>query len=158
MKSLFILSALPGCGKSTWARRYQACHENVSIISSDGIRKEITGRMDDFSKQDEVWTTFAKRIHEYAQKYENTTVILDALCDLNWLRAKYVKENPEFDRYVLVLFPRTVEQIRFFNKERPQEAWVPEDALQGLINKWEEPSEEVLTLFDEVIKVEIENK
>ena len=93
------------------------------------------------------------RIHEYANKFVDVTVILDALNDLNVLREKYVKENPEYDRYELVLFPRTLEEIRFYNKQRNEVSIVPDDQLEMLINKWEEPSEEVIKLFNEIHEI-----
>ena len=153
MKTLIVLSAMPGSGKSTWAKKYQEEHPHTLIISSDKIRYELTGSLQDFSKQDKVWELFSLRIHEYANKYDDVTVILDALNDLNTLRKKYVKENPEYDRYELVLFPRTIEQIHFYNKQRNEAAVVPEDQLEILINKWEEPSEEVIFLYDEIHEI-----
>ena len=153
MKTLIILSAMPGSGKSTWAKKYQEEHPHTLIVSSDQIRYELTGTTQDFSKQAEVWDLFSLRIHEYAKKYDDVTVILDALNDLNVLREKYVKENPEYDKYVLVLFPRTIEQINFYNKQRNDDAIVPDDQLEMLINKWEEPSQEIIDLFDEIHEV-----
>ena len=153
MKTLIILSAMPGSGKSTWAKKYQEEHPHTLIVSSDQIRFELTGTMQDFSRQKEVWELFSLRIHEYANQYDDVTVILDALNDLNLLREKYVKENPEYDRYELVLFPRTKEQIRYYNKQRNKEAVVPDEQLEMFINKWEEPSEEVIKLFDIVDEV-----
>ena len=153
MKTLIILSAMPGSGKSTWAKNYQEEHPHTLIVSSDQIRYEITGQMQDFSKQKEVWELFSLRIHEYAKKYDDVTVILDALNDLNCLREKYVKENPEFDKYELVVFPRTIEEIRYWNKQRKECSIVPDDQLEILVNKWEEPSEEVIKLFDTIHEV-----
>ena len=94
MKTLIVLSAMPGSGKSTWAKKYQEEHPHTLIVSSDAIRYELTGQAQDFSKQKEVWELFSLRIHEYAKRYDDVTVILDALNDLNSLREKYVKENP----------------------------------------------------------------
>ena len=153
MKTLIVLSAMPGSGKSTWAKQYQTEHSHTLIVSSDAIRYELTGQSQDFSRQKEVWELFSLRIHEYAQKYDDVTVILDALNDLNCLREKYVKENPEFDQYVLVLLPRTVEQIRHYNKERSFSQVVPDEQLEMLIQKWEEPTEDIKALFDKVIEV-----
>lgn len=153
MKTLIILSAMPGSGKSTWAKKYQEEHPNTFIVSSDAIRYEITGTMQDFSRQKEVWALFSSRIHEYAQKQDDVVVILDALNDLDVLRTKYVKENPEYDRYELVLFPRTREQIKFYNQQRAITSVVPDDQLEILMAKWEEPSPEVLSLFDEVHEI-----
>ena len=93
MKTLIMLSAIPASGKSTWARNYKEQHENTYIISSDGIRMELTnGDYHDRSKQAEVWKVFSERIHEFG-KIDNVTVILDALNDTNALREKYVKEK-----------------------------------------------------------------
>ena len=153
MKTLIVLSAMPGSGKSTWAQKYQEEHPHTLIVSSDKIRYELTGSMQDFTKQKEVWELFSLRIHEYANKYDDVTVILDALNDLNVLREKYVKENPEYARYELALFPRTLEEIRFYNKQRNDIAIVPEDQLEMLINKWEEPSEEVIKLFNAIHEI-----
>ena len=153
MKTLIVLSAMPGSGKSTWAQKYQEEHPHTLIVSSDSIRYELTGSTQDFTKQKEVWELFSLRIHEYANIYDDVTVILDALNDLNSLREKYVKENPEYDRYELVFFPRTVEQIRYYNKQRNELSVVPDDQLEMLINKWEEPSEEVINLFNTIHEV-----
>ena len=153
MKTLIMLSAMPGSGKSTWAKAYSEAHPHTLIVSSDEIRYELTGTTQDFSKQKEVWELFSLRIHEYAKKYDNVTVILDALTDLNMLREKYVKENPEFDEYVLVLFPRTVDQIRYYNKQRKETSIVPDQQLEVLIKKWEEPTEEIRKLFDRIEEV-----
>ena len=153
MKTLIVLSAMPGSGKSTWAKKYQSEHSHTLIVSSDEIRYELTGSTQDFSKQKEVWELFSLRIHEYAQKYDDVTVILDALTDLNSLRKKYVEENPEFDRYEMVLFPRTLEQIRYYNKQRKERSVVPDDQLELLIKKFEKPSKEVIDLFDEIHEI-----
>ena len=153
MKTLIMLSAMPGSGKSTWAKKYQEEHPHTLIVSSDEIRYEVTGQTQDFSKQAKVWELFSLRIHECAEKYDDVTVILDALNDLNSLREKYVKENPEFDRYELVLFPRTLEQIKFYNKQRDDSSVVPDDQLDMLVNKWEEPSPEVIKLFNKVHEI-----
>ena len=144
---------MPGSGKSTWAKKYKEEHPNTFIVSSDEIRYEITGQKQDFSRQNEVWALFSSRIHEYANKGDDVTVILDALNDLNILRTKYVQENPEFDRYELVLFPRTEEQIKYYNKQRDFTSIVPDEQLEVLMAKWEEPSQEAINLFNKVHEI-----
>ena len=152
MKTLILCSAIPASGKSTWSRLYSQEHENVFIISSDEIRYEITGCYTDRSKMKEVWELFSERIHEYG-KIENCTVILDALNDTNELRKKYVEENPEFDQYILVTFPGVVERSIRLNRERKDDKRVPDDAMEMLIKKFEEPTEEIKSLFDEVWEI-----
>lgn len=153
MKTLIILSAPPGSGKSTWALAYQKSHDSTYIISSDEIRYELTGSRQDFTKQKEVWETFSKRIHEYALLNENVTVILDALCDLNVLRAKYVKENDEYDRYILILFPHTKEECYNNNFDRGEDFQVPSEVFNLLWEKFEPVTPEIASLYNEIREV-----
>lgn len=151
MKTLIMLSAIPASGKSTWARAYQAEHPGTEIVSSDQIRIDLTGCYEDRSRQNEVWQIFSDKIHEYGKR-EKVTVILDALNDLNILREKYVRDNPEFDKYILVTFPCDPDRSRFLNSQRTIDK-VPSSVLELLINKFEEPSEEVKDLFDEIWEI-----
>ena len=153
MKKLIMLSAFPASGKTTWAKKYQEEHENVYILNSDDIRLELThGNYHDRSKQEEVWKLFDQRIHEIG-KIDNVTLILDALNDVNEVRLKYLKSTPEFDYKVLVMFPSTLERSKEFNSRRPPECRVPENIVEMLFEKFEQPSEEVLSLVDEVVEV-----
>lgn len=153
MKTLIVLSAIPASGKSTWAAQYQAAHKNVYIVSSDAIRMEVTnGDYRDHTRQQEVWKIFSERIHEYGA-INDCTVILDALNDLNVLRRKYVEENPEFDKYVLVLFPTNPERSKHYNSLRPSNVSVPDLVMDELIHKFEQPTEEIKNLFDEIWEI-----
>ena len=153
MKKLIMLTAFPASGKTTWAKTYQKEHENVYILNSDDIRLELThGDYHDRSKQDEVWKLFDERIHEIG-KIENVTLILDALNDTNEVRLKYLKSTPEFDYKVLVKFPSTLERSKYFNSLRREEVRVPDHIIEMLFEKYEEPSQEVLDIIDELIEV-----
>ncbi|MBO7615131.1 MAG: AAA family ATPase [Bacilli bacterium] len=152
MKTLILCTAIPASGKSTWSRLYKKEHENVFIVSSDEIRYELTGCYTDRSKQKEVWELFSKRIHEYG-KDEDCTVILDALNDRNYLREKYVTENPEFDKYIMVTFPGETERAIKLNNERIDDTKVPNDVMKVLIENFEEPTEEIKKLYDEVWEI-----
>ena len=150
MKTLIMLSAFPASGKSTWAKKYQEQHNNVVILNSDLIRMEVTnGDYMDHSRQKEVWELYERRIHEYGQQ-ENVTVILDALNDTNEVRLKYLSTTPEFDKKILVMFPLNSERSKKLNNLREEHVRVPADILEGLINKFEEPNEEVLSYVDEL--------
>ena len=149
-----MLSAVPAAGKTTWAKQYQKEHQNVYIINSDDVRMELTGGVyQDRSKQKEVWELFERRIHEYANLGDDVTVILDALNDVNSVRYKYLSTTPEYDKKILVLFPTTLDKSMKFNGERQWPNKVPDGVLVELVNKFEEPSKEVLDLVDEVITI-----
>ena len=154
MKTLIMLSAIPASGKTTWAKEYAQNHPNTYIINSDDVRLEIThGDYQDHSKQKEVWELFEKRIHEYANINDDVTVILDALNDTNEVRLKYLSTTPEYDKKILILFPNTLDKSRLYNNQREVEVRVPDQILVGLVNKFEEPNEEVLKLVDEVKRI-----
>lgn len=150
MKTLLMLSAIPASGKSTWANKFKAVHKNVAILNSDEIRMEVThGDYQDHSHQKEVWELFEKRIHEYG-KEEGITLILDALNDTNEVRLKYLGTTPEFDKKILVLFPSNIERSKTLNNKRNVEVRVPSFILDGLIEKFEEPNDEVKSLINEI--------
>ena len=154
MKTLIMLSAVPAAGKTTWAKNYQKEYENVYIVNSDEIRMEVTGGVyQDHSRQKEVWELFEKRIHEYALKGDDVTVIIDALNDVNAVRVKYLGTTPEFDKKILVLFPNSLEKSRKYNNLREEAVRVPDGILVGLVDKFEEPNQEVKDLVDEIIEV-----
>ena len=155
MKTLIMLSAIPAAGKSTWAKKYRDEHPEVYIISSDEIRMELTGgNYHDRTKMDLVWQTFDRRIHEYAQKSENATVILDALNDTNEIRLKYLRMTPEYDKKILVLFPPLdLERSKKLNAARDASVRVPDHIMDMFAEKYEQPSKEVLDLIDELIEV-----
>ena len=154
MKHLIVLSAVPAAGKSTRAKRYQETHENVVILSSDEIRYELTGQYQDFSKQKEVWQLLSKRIKDYG-KQDNVTVIVDAVIDLNCLREQYaVDEGKNYDKKTLVVLVKSIDTVEKTNKERIVEKWVPDDILIKLYHKFEQPTKDVIKLYDEYVYID----
>jgi len=154
MKQFIVLSAPPGSGKSTWAQKYKAEHQNTLIISSDEVRFELTGQYQDFSKQKEVWELIEKRIVEYSHKEGDFDVIFDALTDLNELRKKYFELAKDYDKRILVEIKKPLNNMQEYNHQRGKEHWVPEDIIISLYNKFEEPSEEIKQLYDQFILVD----
>ncbi len=149
MRKLIVLSAVPGAGKSTWAKKYQMSHPHTVIISSDAIRYELTGQYQDFSRQKEVWELFEKRLVEYAHSDKDVDVILDAVIDLNSLREKYAILGKDYDSKVLVVLYKDFETVRKTNKDRSKDKWVPDEVLNMLYHKFEFPTKEVIDMYDE---------
>ena len=73
--------------------------------------------------------------------------------DRNYLREKYVTENPEFDKYIMVTFPGETERAIKLNNERIDDTKVPNDVMKVLIENFEEPTEEIKKLYDEVWEI-----
>lgn len=53
MANLYIMSGVPGSGKSTFAR--QLAGETGIVLSTDNIREQLTGSADDLSQDSAVW-------------------------------------------------------------------------------------------------------
>lgn len=153
MKTFILLSAIPGAGKSTWAEQYRLTHKHVLVVSSDEIRKEVTGEYQSFQHEKEVWDLFFKRIIEYRDKYDDVTVIADSTNIQNKYRMIYAKNVVGFDRKVLIVFKKTFETILKQNKERNENKIVPENILKSMWDAYEDPSDEVIDNFDEYIVI-----
>lgn len=152
MKTLIVMSALPGSGKSTWANKYASEHKNVFILSIDEIRFEVTNSYSDFSKQKKVWKIFNKRLRKLS-KANDATIILDALNDTNEARLNYLHDFPNFDEYVLVYMKKDKTQLQYFNRKRPKNRWVPEESLKKLYDHFEDVSDEVKKAYNKIIVI-----
>jgi len=154
MKTMVILSAIPGSGKSTWSRAYAKAHPNTHIVASDEVRARVSGSPQNFSNEPLVWDTFLHDLNSYAEEEGDVTVIADATNLQNRYRRYYYESTPKFDRHVLVLFNLPYEICLKQNKMREPERIVPDKAMEYLHKEYEEPTQEILSLFDEVIVVE----
>ncbi len=152
MRTFYLLSALPGSGKSTWAKRFKADHPTAQIVSSDGIRLELFGKVDNFSNEPLVWETFLARIHEYG-KEKDAIVIADSTNILNKYRSYYLEQTPEFDKHVLVLFDIPLPIVFAQNKLREGDRIVPDEAMKRMASQFEKPTPLIEQSYDEVIRI-----
>lgn len=151
MKTLILLSAIPGSGKSTWAKHYQQEHPNTYIVASDDVRARVSGHTENFEHEDLVWKTFLAEIHEYG-KLDDVTVIADVTNLQNAYRRYYYEQTPEFDIHKLVLFHIPFEICLFQNKLRTSRV-VSDEAMQRLREEFEEPTPEIIDLYDEYLVI-----
>lgn len=75
LPKLIIMVGLPGSGKSTRAREL-AVTENCIVLSSDSIRKELSGSEQDQTQNDKVFKLLYQRMNDLLSKGES--VIVDA--------------------------------------------------------------------------------
>lgn len=151
MKTLILLSAIPGSGKSTWAKKYQAEHENTFIVASDAIRKELFGSEECFDDEKRVWKVFNERLNEHVDDMEDLTVIADATHLSNKLRKQYFDLTPKFDKHILVVFDIPFEVSLYQNSMRTRK--VPNDVMEKLRKEYEVPSKEIEDSYDEIIYI-----
>ena len=62
MSKLIMLIGLPSSGKSTWSSKYMECYKNTELVSSDAIREEVFGDVNDQSHNGEVFNIVHKRV------------------------------------------------------------------------------------------------
>lgn len=152
MKTLIAMTAIAGAGKSTYAKHYKMNHvdENVFIVSSDAIRKELTGVYNNLNFEDQVWEIYFKRINEIRDANDNCVIIADSTNIYNKFR-KQLGIIPGFDVKKLVVITKDLDLCLKKNRERNPEKFVPEDAIKSMYQRWEKVDEETAALFDEVI-------
>ena len=82
MNRMILLVGLPGCGKSTHAKKlYEeaiASGTNARIFSSDAIREELYGDESIVGNSNEVFTLLEKRLVAFIEANPNATAIYDA--------------------------------------------------------------------------------
>ena len=155
MKHLIALCAVAGAGKSTYAKHYKMNHkdENVFIVSSDEIRKELTGVYSNLNYEKEVWDLYFKRIDILRDSNPDCTIIADSTNILNKYR-KILGEIRGFDKKTLVLITKELPVILERNRLRDHSKYVPEAAIKVMYENWEQVDEETASLFDEIIHLD----
>ena len=151
MKKCYILSSVPGSGKSTWALNFKANNFNTHIISSDEIRKELGGSYQYFEEEERVRKMFFARANKIAKENQDCNVILDSTTINDYYRELYIKKTPNFDMHILVYFDVPYSVCRVRNKNRMKEKQVPDYAFDNLLKNFKKPSQETIDLFDEYL-------
>ena len=76
-KKVFLLSGIPGSGKSTWARKNLT--PTTEWISRDNVRFSIVNEDEEyFSHEDEVFDTFISYINQMLEDPRVDTIFIDA--------------------------------------------------------------------------------
>jgi len=134
--SILILTiGIPGSGKSRWVKKYKKTHPLTYVISTDEIRKELTGyeQCIDPSQNDMIHDEARKRIKQILEEskkkkhqYVGPEIIVDSTnCELNeWL--KYKELGATIIR--AVIFERTPDEA--FKNQMNRERQVPLPILQ----------------------------
>lgn len=145
VKDFIIISGIPGIGKSYYASSL-AAKTGAYIISSDQLRKEVTGSEEDLSMDGFIWGTLMKERIQLAMLIWDKSVIFDATQVNRAARKPIVKIAllmREMDKFSQVrischYFLPNVELAKRRNLERSRR--VPENVIDNFARKWEAPS------------------
>lgn len=144
-KSIIIMVGIPGSGKSTEAKKllqdfdYIDSKLNISrnniILSSDEIRKEITGDENNQEKNEEVFKLMHKRIKENIKK---GIVIVDAT-NITTNNRKAILNCVKKEKCLKIAYVMTtpIQLCKIFNSGRERK--VPEYVIDNMAKKFQVP-------------------
>lgn len=152
MNKLIILSGVPGSGKSYFSNTLRKIkNSHVYIVSSDNLRKEITGTQSNLNFEPLVWELFYGLAEVYSHDKDGI-VVLDATNVSTYLRVEKTKHlKPLFDEVDLVMWniDRNVVESQNLQREYP----IPPEALDKFLSIFELPSEIDKQYFDKICLV-----
>ncbi len=146
------MGGVPGTGKSHWAKRYASEHGNTYIIDTDEVRKSITGDYRKFPDPQSIsWDEMIRQANEIFATKDDVTVIIDSTFLDDERRMYYLNRLKGYDylEHFLIKF-HDYSVVYERNKARREDKWVPEDVIDKMVAKYQNPSPEVEKLFDRI--------
>lgn len=130
---LYITIGLSGSGKSSIAKGIVQNNPGTIIVSSDAIREELTGKVEDQSKNEEVFKIFHNRIRKGLENKYN--VIADATNITMKSRRAILLNVQGLNVHKIAYFvPKSFDQCKKDNLHR--EHPVPEEVLDKQIRNF----------------------
>ena len=156
MKKLYILSGIPGSGKSYFSKTIKKIkNSHVYVVSSDELRCQIAGVQSSLDYEDLVWKMFLSLAKSYSLDKEGI-VILDATHVSTELRVSRNRELKElFDEVDLIMWDldKGVATNQNFQREFP----IAPDVMEKFFEIFEKPNEKDKEFFDKIVLVKDNN-
>lgn len=144
MNKVYCCVGLPSSGKSTFVEKLAKQHGLV-VIHPDSIRKELTGSVEDQSKNAEVFKLAFERMN--AALVAGKDVVFDSCAQSRERRKPILKIAKEHDAFIVaIVFDVGLEIAKERNSKRDRV--VPEFVLERMHSQWESPTEN--EGFDEI--------
>lgn len=146
--SLWLMSGVPACGKTTKAKELLAAWPDTQYISRDEIRFSILQAEDEyFAKENDVFRKFVQAIQNSIDKHENT--IADATF-LNWAsRNKLLKRLKGLNEVNvnILYFDTDLDTCLDRNSKREGRAKVPESVIRNMWNSRTHPNDDPFNYY-----------
>lgn len=134
MAKLIFLVGLPGCGKTSYCESYKVFNPDVVIVSSDAIREEVFGDVNDQSHNQEVFQIVEKRCREALKS--GVDCVLDATNLNRKRRINFIKIMPKCETEAVV-FAIPFEVCCERNNAR--ERTVPKSVMERMYKSFQPP-------------------
>lgn len=152
MNYLIMFCGIPGSGKSTEARHMAgslaARGLTVEHISRDELRfSMISDESEYFSKEKEVFSKFVEKMNNSLNK--NNCTIIDATHISKASRAKILRrvEDPANVRLLVLYLTTPIDVCKQQNDLRTGRERVPQEAIEKMVEQFEEPTEKEFAEF-----------
>ena len=157
-KRVFLISGIPGSGKSTFVRERIAKYGGYHV-SRDEIRFNLLDKYggDYFSHEDEVINTFYNNINELLDSDEQCVdIYVDATHLTRAARMNVLNKIHKEKAYLIaVWFDVPLELCLARNDKREGRARVPRQTIEDMFRRYSKPSKHD---FDEVWRVDAEGE
>ena len=152
MSKLIVLSGVPGSGKSYFCKTIKKIKEShVYIVSSDELRREITGRQSNLNEDELMWKIFFSLAKTYSLDKEGV-VVLDATHVSKKMRVDRNKKLKHlFEEVDLVMW--NIDKQIVANQNLQREYPIAPDVLERFYQILELPTEDDEKFFDKIIMV-----
>lgn len=127
--SVIMMAGVPASGKSTIARELGSMLD-LDILSSDGIRKEITGSESDLSQDRLVWEALYERVEQVMAKKQSC--IVDATHNNLSVRERDIERYRGYGARMVVCVHVIAELEKVLERNKSRERFVPEFVIERM--------------------------
>lgn len=148
LHNLFLMCGCPGAGKSSWL----ASQGDIYVISRDEIRFNLIGDNDDyFSREDEVFDTFIKKIQEALDTGKTPT---DIYCDATHITKKSrdkvlnALDLSQVENITVIVVRPSLTETLHRNAQRSGRRYVPNYVIRRMYAHFQPPEDDKDRIFD----------
>lgn len=154
MNKLIVLSGVPGSGKSYFSLLLKEKMKNghLYVVSSDKLRTQIGGSQTNFAHEDLMWEMYYELALVYSLD-KDAIVVLDSTNAKRIFRIDQVRPlKDKFDEVDLVIFK--LDKVTVMRQNLDRDFPIPSDALERLINEFEDLNDEDKKFYDNIYVVD----